>query len=65
MIGKRLKDFEWQAYLKAKAQKQWRQRRRQRSIEHYEEVVHGKKGHKVFELERTSEGDTKIRKVRL
>ena len=64
MISGKLKDVEWQQYQKAIAQKRWRQARRKRSIEHFDEVIHGK-SHKVFELERTEEGDTKIRKIRL
>lgn len=64
MIGKKIKDMEWQEYLKSKAQKQWRKRRRQRSIDHFNEVIHGK-SHKVFDLERTEEGDTRICKIRL
>lgn len=66
MINEQLKSFHFKQNILAGAKKRERQERRKRSIEHYEEIINGRKeNNKVWKLERTEEGDTRICKVRL
>lgn len=67
MIGERLKNIYYREIYTARAKKQFSHERWKRRIEHFNEITkvkHGE-GSKIFELERTKEGDTRIRKVRL
>lgn len=67
MIGAKLKEMHFRQNVKYGLRKKWWRERKQKAIEHFNEITryrHGE-GHQIFELERTAEGDTRIRKVRL
>lgn len=67
MISTRLYEKAKKENELARAKIQWYRNRKQKYLEQYEQMirsVHGEK-RKVWELERTDEGHTRIRKVRL
>lgn len=64
MISNRQK-FRYQEIFLMKSEKSYWQRQKERAIEHFNEVIHDGERSKVYELERTAEGDTQIRKIRL
>jgi len=67
MINEQLKEMHYKQCLIAGYQKREKQQKKADSLKHYKEIIradHGKRS-KVFKLERSEEGDTRIRKVRL
>ena len=67
MIGERLKAMHYRANLLTGYQKREKQKRREKALDHYNDIIGAKHGEKskVFKLEQSEEGDTRIRKVRL
>ena len=67
MIGERLKEAHYKQNLLSGYKKREKQERLKRALEHYDQIIgadHDKRS-KIFELEKTDEGYTRIRKIRL
>ena len=48
-----------------RARGKWYRERKERYVEQFNKRIRQKESHKVWQLEQTEEGDTKIRKIRL
>lgn len=67
MISERLYERHRKEHEFARAEKQWYRNRKIKYLEQYEEMIRNvhRKNRKIWKLERTEEGYTRIRKVRL